>query len=132
MGSCRRPRRRGRRLELYKMFPEITVKELDEKLKSEEKFVLLDVRELDELDFAKIEDPRLEVTPMSSLSSEGTKALSELVNAQEIPVYIMCHHGTRSAQVTAWLAEQGYKNVSNVAGGIDAYARQVDSSVGFY
>jgi rhodanese-related sulfurtransferase len=44
----------------------------------------------------------------------------------------MCHHGTRSAQVTAWLAQQGYKNVSNVAGGIDAYARQVDSSVGFY
>jgi rhodanese-related sulfurtransferase len=114
------------------MFPEITVKELDEKLKSEEKFVLLDVRELDELDFAKIEDPRLEVTPMSSLSSEGTKALSELVNAQEIPVYIMCHHGTRSAQVTGWLAEQGYKNVFNVAGGINAYARQVDSSVGFY
>jgi rhodanese-related sulfurtransferase len=114
------------------MFPEITVKELDEKLKSEEKFVLLDVRELDELDFAKIEDPRLEVTPMSSLSSEGTKALSDLVNAQEIPVYVMCHHGTRSAQVTAWLAQQGYKNVSNVAGGINAYARQVDSSVGFY
>src|SRR5688500_2734662 len=132
MGSCRRPQRRGRRMELYKMFPEITVKELDEKLKSEEKFVLLDVRELDELDFAKIEDPRLEVTPMSSLSSEGTKALSELVNAQEIPVYVMCHHGTRSAQVTAWLAQQGYKNVSNVAGGINAYARQVDSSVGFY
>jgi rhodanese-related sulfurtransferase len=114
------------------MFPEITVKELDEKLKSEEKFVLLDVRELEELDYAKIEDPRVEVTPMSSLSSEGTKALSELVNSQEVPVYIMCHHGTRSAQVTGWLAEQGYKNVSNVAGGINAYARQVDSSVGLY
>ena len=59
------------------MFPEISVTELADKLKSEEKFVLLDVRELDELDFAKIEDARLEVTPMSSLSSEGTKALSE-------------------------------------------------------
>ena len=41
------------------MFPEITVKELDEKLKSEEKLVLLDVRELEELDYAKIEDSRL-------------------------------------------------------------------------
>jgi rhodanese-related sulfurtransferase len=114
------------------MFPEITVQELDEKLKSEEKFVLLDVRELEELDYAKIEDQRVEVTPMSRLSSEGTKALSELVNSQEIPVYIMCHHGTRSAQVTGWLAQQGYKNVSNVAGGIHAYATQIDSEAGFY
>ena len=36
------------------------------------------------------------------------------------------------AQVTAWLAKQGYKNVFNVRGGIDAYASQVDQSVGFY
>ena len=114
------------------MFPEISVKELDEKLKSEDKFDLLDVRELEELDYAKIEDSRLEVTPMSSLSAEGTNALSELVRTQEIPVYVICHHGTRSAQVTDWLAQQGYKNVSNVAGGINAYARQVDSSIGFY
>jgi len=35
-------------------------------------------------------------------------------------------------QVTGWLIQQGYKNVTNVSGGIDAYARQVDSSVGFY
>jgi predicted sulfurtransferase len=35
-------------------------------------------------------------------------------------------------QVTAWLIQQGYKNVFNVKGGIDAYAKQVDSSVGFY
>jgi hypothetical protein len=53
------------------MFPEITVTELSEKLKSEEKFILLDVRELSELDHAKIEDSRLEITPVSRLSSEG-------------------------------------------------------------
>lgn len=114
------------------MFPEITVTQLSEKLKSDEKFILLDVRELNELDQAKVEDSRLEVTPMSRLASEGPAALSESVQAQDIPVYIMCHHGSRSAQVTAWLAQQGYKNVFNVRGGIDAYASQVDSSVGFY
>ena len=114
------------------MFPEITVTQLSEKLKSDEKFILLDVRELNELDQAKVEDSRLEVTPMSRLASEGPTALSESVRAQDIPVYIMCHHGSRSAQVTAWLAQQGYKNVFNVRGGIDAYASQVDSSVGFY
>ena len=47
-------------------------------------------------------------------------------------MYVLCHHGNRSMQVTMWLAQQGYKNVINVSGGIDAYARQVDSSVGFY
>ena len=114
------------------MFPEITVSQLSEKLKSDEKFILLDVRELNELAQAKVEDSRLEVTPMSRLASEGPAALSESVRAQDVPVYILCHHGSRSAQVTAWLAQQGYKNIFNVRGGIDAYAQQVDSSVGFY
>ena len=114
------------------MFPEITVAELAKKLESEDKFILLDVRELDELEYAKITDSRLEVTPMSRLAQEGPGALSEFVRTQELPVYVMCHHGTRSAQVTAWLAQQGWKTVVNVRGGIDEYARKVDSSVGFY
>ncbi|NWF64303.1 MAG: hypothetical protein HXY38_08355 [Chloroflexi bacterium] len=114
------------------MFPEITVTQLGQKLKSDETFILLDVRELPELAQAKIEDHRLEVTPMSRLASEGPAALSEPVRAQAVPVYVLCHHGSRSAQVTAWLAQQGYKNIFNVRGGIDAYARQVDQSVGFY
>jgi len=114
------------------MFPEITVAELAEKLNSEEKFILLDVRELDELEYAKITDNRLEVTPMSRLAQDGPDALSESVRSQELRVYVMCHHGSRSAQVTAWLAQRGWKNVVNVRGGIDAYARMVDSSVGLY
>jgi rhodanese-related sulfurtransferase len=114
------------------MVPEITVIELGKKLKSDEKFILLDVRELSELERAKVTDSRLEVTPMSRLGSEGVAALSESARSQDIPVYVLCHHGNRSMQVTMWLAQQGYKNVINVKGGIDAYARQVDSSVGFY
>ncbi len=114
------------------MFPEITVTDLSSKLKTEEKFILLDVREPVELGYAKIDDPRLENTPVSQLSQVGTDALSEAVRAQDVPVYVMCHHGSRSSQVTAWLAQQGWKNVFNVRGGIDEYARKVDSSVGFY
>ena len=114
------------------MIPEITVAELSEKLKSEDPFILLDVRELHELNFAKLSDPRLEVTPLSSLAREGTKALSEPARAKDATLYVMCHHGNRSSQVTAWLAQQGWKNVFNVRGGIDEYARKVDSSVGFY
>jgi len=114
------------------MFPEITVTELSEKLRSDEQFILLDVRELSELDHAKLTDSRLEVTPMSRLAQEGANALSESAQSQESTIYVMCHHGTRSMQVTAWLAQQGWKNVVNVRGGIDEYARKIDQSIGFY
>ena len=114
------------------MLPEITVTELSEKLKSEDQFILLDVREPHELGYAKLSDRRLEVTPMSRLAREGAKALSEAASAQDATIYVMCHHGSRSSQVTAWLAQQGWKNVFNVRGGIDEYARTIDQSVGFY
>jgi adenylyltransferase/sulfurtransferase len=114
------------------MIPEITVTELSNKINSDEQFILLDVREPDELNYAKLTDSRLEVTPMSRLAREGTMALSDSARAQDAKIYVMCHHGNRSAQVTAWLAQQGWKNVFNVQGGINEYARKIDNSVGFY
>jgi rhodanese-related sulfurtransferase len=114
------------------MIPEITVTELSEKLNSEDEFILLDVREPHELDFAKLSDGRLEVTPLSRLARQGTNALSDSAKIQDATIYVMCHHGNRSAQVTAWLAQQGWKSVFNVRGGIDEYARTIDQSVGFY
>jgi rhodanese-related sulfurtransferase len=114
------------------MIPEITVTELSEKLKSEDKFVLLDVRELYELGFAKLADSRLEVTPLSLLASEGTNALSESAKSKDSTIYVLCHHGNRSGQVTAWLAQQGWKQIFSVRGGIDEYGHKIDPSVGFY
>lgn len=114
------------------MYPEITVTELGEKLNSDEKFILLDVRETPELKRAKITDARLEIVPMSLLAQNGLKALSETIRSRQIPVFVLCHHGTRSAQATMWLVQHGYNHVANVRGGIDAYARKVDQSVGMY
>lgn len=114
------------------MIAEVTVEQLSEKLKSEERFILLDVREPPELNAANITDSRLEVTPMSSMAREGTQALSDSAKSKDATIYVICHHGNRSAQVAAWLAQQGWKNVFNVRGGIDEYARKIDSSVGFY
>lgn len=114
------------------MFPEISVSQLAEKLRSEDPFILLDVREPYELDLATVSDKRLETTPMSSLAREGTQALSEAARSQDATIYVMCHHGNRSMQVTAWLVQQGWKNVFNVRGGIDEYAREIDPSIGFY
>lgn len=114
------------------MIPEITTTDLAAKLKTDEPFILLDVRELNELNFAKLEDRRLEVTPMSRLAREGTEALSDAARSQDAMIYVLCHHGNRSGQVTLWLKQQGWKNVFSVAGGIDDYARRIDRSVGFY
>ena len=114
------------------MIPEISVTELAEKLKSEDSFILLDVRELNELEYAKITDSRLEVTPMSRMAQEGIDALSESAKSQDAVIYVLCHHGNRSGQVTAWLTQQGWKNVFSVRGGINDYAHRIDQSVGFY
>ena len=114
------------------MLPEISVTDLSEKLKTQDTFILLDVREADELNYARLNDSRLETTPMSRLAREGPKALSNSAQSQDATIYVMCHHGSRSAQVTAWLAQQGWRNVFNVRGGIDEYARKIDPSVGMY
>ena len=112
--------------------PEIDVQELARKLASSESFVVLDVRELWAFDQAKITDSRLEVAPMSRLSSEGMDALPESAQVKDALLCVMCHHGVRSADVTAWLVAQGWTNVFSVRGGIDEYARRIDRSVGMY
>ena len=111
---------------------EISVEELATKFQSRDHFIMLDIREIWELDLAKIIDYRLEVLPMSRLADEGIKVLSESAKSHQAKIFVLCHHGVRSADVTKWLASQGWKNIFSVTGGIDEYARKVDSSVGFY
>ncbi|MEO0868272.1 MAG: rhodanese-like domain-containing protein, partial [Cyanobacteria bacterium J06642_11] len=45
---------------------------------------------------------------------------------------VMCHHGMRSAQMCQWLQRQGFERTKNLTGGIDAYARLVDSAIPRY
>ena len=47
-------------------------------------------------------------------------------------VIVMCHHGSRSRQVATWLAGQGFADVANFDGGIDAWSRLIDSSIPRY
>ena len=115
-----------------KLVPEITVKDLAARMQSGDAFVLLDVRELWEVASASIQDPRLHVVPMSSLGKVGLGALPVAAQAKDAELMVICHHGNRSLQVAGWLASQGWTRVSSVAGGIDAYASQIDSSVGSY
>lgn len=112
--------------------PEIEVHDLAAKLDSDEDFILLDVREAWELGAANIADARLVHAPMSQLSAQGMAALPGSARGPERSVFVLCHHGVRSAQVTDWLIRNGWTNVFNVRGGIDQYAHEIDPRVGFY
>ena len=112
--------------------PEIGVHELARKLQSDEVFVLLDVREAWELNYALIDDSRLKVAPMSRLAQMGVAALPAEVHEKDKEILVMCHHGVRSANATEWLLAQGWKNVFSVRGGISDYALKVDASIGKY
>ncbi len=114
------------------MIAEVSVEQLAEKLKTPDQFIVLDVREPWELALAKITDDRLVVGPMSGLANQGLEALPEPALQKDAEIYVLCHHGVRSADVTGWLASQGWTNVFSVAGGIDEYARRIDRSVGMY
>ena len=112
--------------------PGLSVQELAQKRDKEEDFILLDVREPNELLYANLGDGVL-TAPLSELAQQGPEALPEAVLAdKEAEIVVMCHHGNRSAQVTAWLRQQGWTNVLNMDGGIEAYALAVDPAIGRY
>lgn len=48
------------------------------------------------------------------------------------PIVCICHHGARSAQVAMFLQHRGFEQVYNLAGGIDAWAREVDATIPRY
>ena len=45
---------------------------------------------------------------------------------------VVCHHGQRSLNVTAWLRNQGFEQAQSLRGGIDAWSAEVDPAVGRY
>ena len=112
--------------------PEISARDVDAKVKSGEKFVWLDVREPHEFARAAIANTAIVKLPISRLAQEGPDALPVEAQDKNAAIIVSCHHGGRSAQVTAWLRQQGWTNVLNLDGGIDAWAREVDPSVGRY
>lgn len=103
---------------------QISVKELHERREAGEKIVLLDVREQNEVDYCRIAGA-IHI-PMNQVPQR----LQEL-NPQDTLV-VHCHKGGRSMQVCLFLESKGYKNVSNLHGGITEWSRQIDPSVPMY
>lgn len=111
---------------------EISVQDVAAKVKAGEQFVWLDVREPNELSAAAIANELVVNVPMSELAQKQIAALPPNAEDKDAEIVVFCHHGMRSAQVAAWLQGQGWTNVVSMEGGIDAWAKQIDGSVGLY
>jgi len=102
----------------------ISVHQLAAWQKDDVAHVILDVREAEELAICRFESA-LHI-PMQQIPSR----LAEL--PVDEPVVIICHHGMRSMHVVNFLRDAGRHNVINLDGGIDAWARQVDTAMARY
>lgn len=106
--------------------PEISVADAAKLLQSAPPPRLIDVREEDEWAVARIAGAEL-----LPLSRWPEIALEKLTDKSQ-PLLIQCHHGGRSARAAEWLIEQGFADVTNLAGGIDAWSAEVDAAVPRY
>jgi rhodanese-related sulfurtransferase len=106
-------------------YKEITVQELKQKIDSNEKFTLVDVREAHEKAFSDLGGILI---PLSKFELEYTK----LTENKDREIVLYCRSGGRSGQAAAYLKSKGFSNVTNVLGGINKWALEVDPKVPTY
>jgi rhodanese-related sulfurtransferase len=109
--------------------PQISVEQLARQMQqSPEGLQLIDVREHQEVAIAHLEG--FENLPLSEFAEWSDQIHTHFdPNAETL---VLCHHGIRSAQMCQWLMSQGFTNVKNITGGIDAYSLIVDPSIPQY
>lgn len=110
-------------------FEEISVETFAQRIQTEQASLqLIDVREPSELELSALEG--FENLPLSEFATWSETIHSHFDSDKE--TIVMCHHGMRSAQMCYWLAQQGFTNLKNLSGGIDAYSVVVDRNVPRY
>ena len=102
----------------------ITPVELKQELDGGKSYVLLDVREREELEICRIEGS-LHI-PMGEIPAR----LDEL--DPDSPIVCICHHGLRSASVAGFLVSRDFESVFNLTGGVERWASDVDPSMERY
>jgi len=102
----------------------ILPEELKKRLDAGDKPILLDVREPWEFSICKIEGS------VNISMSETEKLINEL-NAND-EIVAICHHGVRSFQVCNYLEDNGFTKALNLDGGIDSWAKTIDTDMAQY
>jgi sulfur-carrier protein adenylyltransferase/sulfurtransferase len=105
--------------------PQITVEQLKHKLDAKEDIFVLDVREPHEYPIANLGAPLI---PVGSI--EGR--IAEIIAHKNDEVVVHCRSGARSQKAAVALKAAGFTNVSNLAGGILAWADRIDPSMPKY
>ncbi len=107
----------------------VTVQDLARYLQNPNNSVqLVDVREPHELEIAQL--PGFVNLPLSAYE-EWSQKIQVILEADR-EVWVLCHHGMRSARMCQWLIAQGYSQVKNITGGIHAYSAEVDRKIPVY
>lgn len=109
---------------------ELTADELQRWLLHGPAVNLLDVREAEERAICTIA-PGL-ATEFSIPMRELPGRVAELSHQRDGRVVVYCHHGVRSRIVAEWLCSQGFTDVHNLAGGIDAWATSIEPYMSRY
>jgi rhodanese-related sulfurtransferase len=104
---------------------EITPEELKALLDSNSDVVVLDVRESWEIQTASLAGSTN--IPMGDIPARFSEELDP-----EKRIVVVCHHGVRSMNVTAWLRQHGFDDVQSLRGGIDRWSREIDPKVPLY
>ncbi len=99
---------------------------LARKQAGDDDFLLLDVRNQDEFERARLEGSIL--IPVDELPER----LDELAGHRESPLIVMCHLGGRSERACKTLLAAGFRDVTNLEGGIEAWSLTVDANVERY
>ncbi|NNU43887.1 rhodanese-like domain-containing protein [Ramlibacter montanisoli] len=111
------------------MIPQVRPSDFDDWLQAQgARPLVLDVREPWEVQTASVAAGEFDLVAIPMNEVPGR--LDEI--PQDRPVAILCHHGARSQRVAMFLAHQGYTDVANIAGGIEAWSRERDPAVPRY
>lgn len=103
---------------------EIDVQTLARLRDAGEALTIVDIREPWETDVCLIEGSRK--IPMRSLPERTAELPGEGL------VVVVCHHGARSAQATAWLRSRGVDQAVNLQGGVEAWALSIEPDMARY
>lgn len=107
---------------------EITVQELKDKIDNNEELLILDVREPFEKYQSDIDYESSKLIPIGEL----TERVNELEEYRDKEIVCLCRSGGRSENARKFLNEQGFENVKNLKGGINEWARKIDTSLPVY
>ena len=103
---------------------EIGPADLDRMRRAGARHLVVDVREKWELDVSALSDAKH--VPLGELQARAAEL------PRDIPLVMLCRSGRRSMDATNWLRAQGYANATNLRGGINLWAAEIDPTMKTY